>query len=162
METGEQPHFRQVRGRRYPLRNMSAEAMPVGSVGESDKLNFCSWMWRQRESSNFDPRSLEAPRACMIKVTQSEKPIAYMPIQPAIVLESLCNDESLTKTQLTLAIYEIHKMVKKLMSDSGMAEAFFTTSNDRFVYLCEGQGWKKHLFDEARHTWLMRLQCGSL
>lgn len=96
----------------------------------------------------------------MIKVTQAEKTIAFMPIQPVIALESLCNDERLTKSQITLTVFEIHKLVKIIMVDSGTTEAFFTTNNDTFAHLCEGQGWKRHLYDQEKKTWLMKLQIG--
>jgi hypothetical protein len=135
--------------------------MPVGGFREADAKLFTKWMWRQKESSNFDPAVLAAPRACMIKATQAGKPIAFMPIQPVICLESLCNDERLSKSLLTLAVYEMHLLVTKMMRDSGTAEAFFTTNNDTFAHLCEGQGWKRHLFDEQKKTWLMKLQIPS-
>lgn len=135
--------------------------MPAGTFPESDVSLFSKWMWRQKEANHFDKAVLAAPRACMIKVTQSGKTIAFMPIQPVIVLESLCNDETLTKSQLTLAVYEIHLLLKALMQDSGTTEAFFTTSNDTFAHLCEGQGWKRHLFDERKRMWMMKLQLPS-
>lgn len=94
----------------------------------------------------------------MIKATQRGETIAFMPIQPVISLESLCNDENLTHSQLTLVVYEIHLLIKKIMADSGTAEAFFTTSNDTFAHLCEGHGWKRHLHDREKGTWLMKLQ----
>lgn len=143
------------------MREISIETMPAGVFPEQDIKLFCQWMFRQRESSNFDPEVVAAPRACIIKATQAGKTIAFMPVQPVLVLESLCNDASLTKSQLTLVVYEIHKLIKKILQDSGTTEAFFTTSNERFVYLCEGQGWKKHLFDESKHTWLMKLKIPS-
>lgn len=140
------------------MRDISAEIMPVGVLPEHDTEMFAEWMWRQKDSSNFDPDVIAAPTACMVKVTQGDKAIAYMPVQTVICLESLCNAKDLSKSQISLAIYEIHLLVKKMMADSGIAEAFFTTSNDGFADLCEGQGWKKHLFDESKHTWLMKLQ----
>lgn len=140
----------------------NAEVIPVGVFPESDAQLFTKWMWRQKEASNFDPAVLAAPRACMVKATRDGQTVAFLPVQPALVLESLCNDETLTKSQLTLAVYEIHLLIKKMMLDSGTAEAFFTTSHERFAYLCEGQGWKKYLFDEQKKTWLMKLQIGKL
>lgn len=135
--------------------------MPLGTFPEPDARLFTKWMWRQKEESNFDPAVLAAPRACMVKATRDGQTIAFLPIQPVISLESLCNDEALTRNQLTLALYEIHLLIKKIMRDSGTTEAFFTTNNEQFADLCEGQGWKKHLFDEGKHIWLMKLQLPS-
>lgn len=137
---------------------IAAETIPLGAFPVEDAHLFTKWMWRQKESSNFDPAVLAAPRACMVKATREGKTIAFLPVQPVIALESLCNDENLTKSQLTLALYEIHLLIKKMMRDSETTEAFFTTSNESFADLCEAQGWKKHLFDEQKHTWLMKLQ----
>jgi hypothetical protein len=135
--------------------------MPLAVFPESDAKLFTKWMWRQKESSNFDPAVIAAPRTCMVKASQDGQTIALLPVQPVLSLESLCNDENLTKSQLTLALYEIHVLIKKIMRDSECTEAYFTTSHDEFAELCEANGWKRHLFDEKKHTWLMRLQLPS-
>jgi hypothetical protein len=132
--------------------------MPMGAFPQEDAKLFIKWMWRQKKSSNFDASVLAAPRACMVKATRDGQTIALLPVQPVIAIESLCNDENLTKSQLTLALYEIHRLIEKIMRDSETTEAFFTTDNQIFADLCETHGWKKHLFDESKHTWLMKLQ----
>lgn len=97
----------------------------------------------------------------MVKATKEGRTIAFLPIQPVLSIESLCNDENLTKADLTLALREVHTLILNMMGDSKITEAFFTTKNGTFADLCETNGWKKHLFDESKCTWLMKLQIGA-
>lgn len=138
-----------------------AEVIPLGDFKRDDAETFVKWMWKQKEESNFDSKVLAAPRTCMLKASRGPSVICFAPVQPVLMIESLCKNEKVSQKHLALALYEINALVLKIMRDGGFAEAYFTTGNEEFANFCEKQSegrWKKHLFDKSKNTWLMKLQ----
>ena len=138
-----------------------AETIPLGAFQPADAELFIKWMWKQKDDTCFDPKVIAAPRVCMLKASSGDHPIAFVPYHPVIAIESLCIDENASQNEVALALYEIHRLVRKILADSGHIEAYFTTRNERFANLAEGRGWKKHLFDQEKHTWLMKLEVSA-
>lgn len=137
---------------------IETEVMPIGMLPESDIKLFSKWMWEQRDKTNFDMATIEAPRACIVKASKGEKVVSYVPIQPVIFIESLCSDPDATKSQLSLSTYKIHEQVKAVLRDTLHTEAYFVTTDEQFANVCEGCGWKKYMHDTEKHAWLMKLQ----
>jgi hypothetical protein len=138
------------------MEEIQAELMPLYAVSEADAKLFIKWMQTQRTNTDFDPSVLGYPRACMARVHQGEEPIAMVPIHPVFMLESLARNPELTDSQLVLALNSIDKKVQQAMQDSGIAETFFQTNNERFAYICERHGWIKALYDPVKKEWLMK------
>jgi hypothetical protein len=132
--------------------------MPIGLLPATDIQLFSKWVWEQREKTNFDMATIEAPRSCIIKVTKGEEVLAYVPVQPVIFIESLCADPHAAKDEMAMAFYKIQEQVKTVMRDSGHAEAYFVTKDGQFADFAEGHGWKKYMFDSEKNAWLMKLQ----
>jgi hypothetical protein len=138
------------------MREIHAELMPLYTVPKSDAKLFIEWMQIQRASTDFDRHVLGYPRACMAQVQKGEETIAMVPLHPVFMLESLARNPNLTDSQLVLALNSIDKKIQKAMQDSGMAESFFQTNNERFAEICELHGWEKALYDPAKKEWLMK------
>ncbi len=137
-------------------RKMQADLLALCKVPESDAELFVKWMFEQKKTTNFDFKTLTYPRACMARVQGNNETVAMVPMHPVLMMESLAHDPGLSESELILALARVNEQLSQAMRDTGMAEAFFITSNKRFADTCENHGWIKAMFDPERKEWLMK------
>lgn len=138
------------------MRDIETELMPISTVSEKDAGKFIEWMVEQRRTTDFDKSVIGYPRTCMAVVKRQDDTRAMVPVHPVLMLESLARDPNATDSELVLALSSINDKMQEVMKDSGMAEAFFQTNNERFVYICERHGWKAILYDAEKKEWLLK------
>ena len=112
---------------------ITAEIMPLSVFPPEERQLFSDWAWKFREQTQFDMDVLAAPRACIARAESEGKPVLYVPVQPVLMLESLCPYPELTKNKKALALWRIVEQMDDVMRCTGMMETYFVTQDDQFA-----------------------------
>lgn len=128
------------------------------AVAPDDAGLYTEWMGQQGSAACLDPKVLAYPRSCMTRVMKGQETLMMFPMHPTLMLESLAKKPGITEWQEILGLDELDKVVTSAMQVTGMCEAFFLTSVERFADTAESHGWTKALYDPAKKTWLMKKQ----
>lgn len=115
------------------MKEITAEIMPLSVFPPEERELFSSWAWNLRASTQFDMDVLAAPRGCIARAESEDEPLLYVPIQPVLMLESLCPKPELTTNQKTLALWRVVEQMDDVMKLTGMNETYFVTQDDQFA-----------------------------
>lgn len=140
------------------MQHITAELMPLYSVPVADAKLFIEWMDSVHKERNFDPDTLSYPRSCMSKAGTSDETLMMVPIQPVLFFESMAKKPGLSDMKTAACFFQIGEQLKRVMKDTGHAEAYFLTNSDDEADACERRGWKKVLYDPICKTHLMKLK----
>jgi hypothetical protein len=138
------------------MRGYEAELMPICALPEEDAKLYTAWMFDRQELTCFDPRVIANPRCCMAKVTRNNETVAMVPIQPVLFFESLALKPDLGSSGTYLALNAIDSSIPEITRDTAICEFYFVTSDEAFANAAADHGWDKYLYDQEKHTWLLR------
>jgi hypothetical protein len=100
--------------------------------------------WVLNTSNNcYDPSILSYPKATMLAADDEEGPFAFLPMQSAIMLESLAVMAGTTPRKMALALARFGKAIDEIAEGTGVREVYFLCRDDNVADLCA-----QHGFDE--------------
>lgn len=108
---------------------------------EKDKAEFMDWVEKARAINLFDPDVLSYPNAKVL-VAHNGSPLLYMPIQMAVIMESLAPKPGISEIEEALALREIAKATAVLASQAGSKEIYFLCKDTRVTEFAERHGFE--------------------
>lgn len=138
------------------MEKITADILRQQDLTEQDAEKFCEWVYAMKDKNNFDPAVMWYERTIMCRAQAGEEPIAYLPLQPVLMYESLAPKPGATSRQIAMALWKIGEVVDDAARATGFHEAFFITSDEREATVCSLHGWAIIMHDHERKTWLMK------
>jgi hypothetical protein len=138
------------------VEKITAEILRQEDLTEQDAEKFCEWVYAMRDKNNFDPGVMWYPRTIMCRAQAGEEPIAYVPLQPVLMYESLAAKPGVSSRQLAMALWKISEAVDKAARVTSFCEAFLITSDENEATVASLHGWKIIMHDPERKTWLLK------
>lgn len=110
----------------------------VRSARSGDGLQFAQWSLANKHNE-FDSKVPLYPSSLTRCAYNEHGPVAYLPIQQPIFLESLAASPDATKEDIALALKELVQATITLAHDRGAGEIYFLGTEDGTNSLAENQ-----------------------
>jgi hypothetical protein len=133
------------------MKKIKAEILPVASIGEDEAKTFAEWVWKMRHLNMFDMNVIGYPRTAMLKASDEEKALLYMPIQSVLMFDSIAPRPGLTPRQEALCLARIRDLVDDVAKSSRHRETYFFCKDDRVADISI-----KHGYEEIKGVRLLR------
>jgi N-acetylglutamate synthase-like GNAT family acetyltransferase len=127
----------------------------VRPIRPEDQEAFVDWSARNLARNQFDLDILNY-RQTVILCAHDGKPLLFMPVQLAIMLESLAPRPESSDLQRAAAIKELIHAIVLLAKSAGMGELYFVSKDQDIIDLAQ-----RHGFEEAPGT-VLRLKVDKL
>lgn len=101
----------------------------VRPVRPADQKDFNEYV-AITEKNEFDPEVLTYPSTTML-VAHDGKPVVFLPVQLAVVLESLAIRPDASDFQVSVALKELVSVVSVLAAQRQLGEMYFIGTNER-------------------------------
>lgn len=125
------------------MKKIRADLMPLYALPEEDARKFIAWVWALRDKNAFDMKVLSYPRACMTRAQDEDGTLMMVPLQPVLMYESLAPKPGLTDREMALCLKRISEIVEQAMRDTGHAETYFLTTEDKMAGIAATHGWEE-------------------
>jgi len=108
---------------------------------ERDNPQFTAWMNAAQDINLFDPAVMSYPTTRTLLAHNGEA-LVYMPIQNALMMESLAPKPGITPIEEAIALREITKAVALLASQQQIRETYFLCKDERVVKFASAHGYE--------------------
>jgi hypothetical protein len=137
------------------MKKVSAQILERYRLSQEDVELLFNWSI-QLGTNSFDPSVLFYPRTVVCKASSGGDPIAFVPIQPVLMYESLAPKPGISELQTVLALYRFHQIGEQAAKEYGYGEMYFLTNSEGEMLASSKRGWVVSLYDPEKHTWLMK------
>ena len=121
---------------------MSIEQQLPVSLAAKDDPEAKAWLQANHERNSFDPAVLDYPCTVILKVEDSEKVRGYMPIQNAVMLESIGLNARLSALEAAEAVMNMIAAAIRLGHDIGIRECYFLATDEVTARGAEQMGFE--------------------
>ena len=99
--------------------------------------------WAMKTPNNlYDPQVAGYP-CTEVLVAENGHPLVFMPIQQAVVMDSLAARPGIEKREMALALKELVKMTGFLARQANLRELYFFSADDDVNAMAERYGFEK-------------------
>lgn len=134
-----------------PMKKIEAEIKAVAQMDSIERDEFAEWVWIERDLNMFDPDVIRYPRATMLKASNGEGALVYIPLQPVLMYDAIAAKPGLDAKKQALAMWRIVELVDQIQRDLGYGESYFLCRDDRVADIC-----LKHGFEEVENVRILR------
>lgn len=132
---------------------ISAKLAPANKIPE-----IFDWATRNLDENKFDPGVLNYPTTMVLQVGSKDKTILYMPVQTALMLESLAINPEATKHEIAVALRTVITSLILMAQKAGIGEMYFLGTSERTNEFARKHGleelpykaFRTKTFDEAQ------------
>lgn len=119
------------------------EELKVRIAEEADVGNIVSWL-NQNHGNLYDPDILAYPTLRVLCAYNSQKkPVAYLPTQRALFLESLAPCPDASRLTLGQACRDLVKNAELLASMDKIREIYMVSTDERILGIAEKHGFER-------------------
>lgn len=115
--------------------------MNIRTAKPEDAENILRWGEEQKDINLFDPDVLLYPTTD-VGCAENGKPIVYLPVQLAAVLESIVFNPAASERERSIALYKLVGAVLENAARSGVREAYFACKSEPMVKFAERLGFE--------------------
>jgi len=114
----------------------------VRLIRPEDEELFVDWSARNLSHNQFDPDVLSYPQTTVL-CAEDEQPEMFMPVQLAVVLESLAPRPDATPLKRAAAIRRLVFTVAELAKKIGVGELYFVSKDQDIIDMALRHGFEK-------------------
>jgi hypothetical protein len=113
----------------------------VRFADQKDAPQFEQWVTAAQAINLWDPAIMDYPTTRTL-VAHNGEPLMYMPVQTALMMESLAPKPGISPIEEGLALREITKAVALLASQQQIRESYFLCKDERVVKFASAHGYE--------------------
>lgn len=125
------------------MKKIEAEIMPVAAVPITEIPILADYMHKMLGLNMFDMDVLSYPRTVMVKASDGEEPLVYMPLQAVLMYDSLAPKPGITPRQEAVCLKKIVDAVDEAARVTGFAETWFICKDDRVADIAVRHGFQE-------------------
>ena len=133
------------------MTKITADIMALCKVPLEDTKKFIRWVWNLRKINMFDMSVIGYPRTCMLRASDGDGALLYMPLQPVLMYDSIAAKPGISPRQEALALSRIQQLVGSVAKDGGFGESYFMCRDDRVADIAAAHG-----FEELKNVRVLR------
>lgn len=119
------------------------EELKVRIADEADVGNIVRWL-NQNQGNLYDPDILSYPTLRVLCAYDSQKkPVAYLPTQRALFLESFAPAPDASELNLAEACRDLVKGTELLASMDKIREIYMVSTDEKILHLAEKHGFER-------------------
>jgi len=107
-----------------------------------DAATLLEWLQANPEN-DFDKDILQYPTLQVVCAYSDEGPVAYLPVQKALVLESTARVPGISDADSAQALRDFTKAAELMASAQGIREIYFLCKDDRLAAMARGHGYEE-------------------
>ena len=112
-------------------------------LSPEEVAQFIDWVWKARDINCFDMDVMKYPRTVVVSADDNDGALLYMPIQPALMLESLAPRPGVSPRKEAMALWKIGETLEQISKHTGIQEQYFLCKDDRVANLCARHGFEE-------------------
>jgi|SRR5579883_3075021 len=109
-------------------------------AGPEDAGTLLEWLEGNPEN-DFDRDILGYPTLQIVCAYSEQGPVAYLPIQKALVLESTARAPGISEGDSAQALRDFTKAAELMASSQGIREIYFLCKDERLVAMAKSHGY---------------------
>lgn len=124
------------------------EQLKIGYLRDEDQRTFIEWV-NSTPGNLWDQDVLKYPTLQVI-CAYNGRPVAFLPMQQAMMLESLAVSEKAPLLDKAQAFRDLVKAAELTASAKGIRELYFICRDDNVLKIAEGHGFERIVFPLVR------------
>ena len=117
-------------------------SMTIRKAKPEDAQNILEWGLAQKEKNELDVKALLYP-STEVFCAENGRPLAYLPVQFAAVLESIIVNPNVPNFAQIKAVYYLLDRILEQAAKQGIREAYFLGTDSQVSQLAETVGFKE-------------------